>query len=538
MAASRVAKGTPLRMGGVSVLSYNLLAPLYVRPIDQRTGAIQAFAAFEWAEASALAWDTRQPALLKELEESGADLICLQEVQFEKGGDGNFALPDWLRLPGYEVRVPPPAKLHDIAARNLRVLSCEAAVGNALLWRADRLMEAAPRGAPAVLRKDGKKKKKKAGGNNGGSASPREQSVQRVGCLLRGVPGGELELMSPLAVFSVHLDATSEEKRVKQLSGCLECARALGTREVIIAGDMNTPMLRGSAVRAMTLGEERIEGCLEEEPTEQEVLAECIAALRLKSDGPASGDPADDEPSVIGEQDNDIGTFGSLPSEAQLAAWQELRESAARVRRDTRIHLTRVPTHGTRAAWDHGASCGPCVAWALDHILYTSSSLRLTHYWATLESDTECLEIGLPNQRCPSDHLPVGASFAPHSRPALDESGIAKLKSRVNELEERQSSVWTALQEQLEHEKAAAEAEAGIEPETASNPSAKRNRPPDAIVNFIRRRREVERQAKAELKAERQALAAKMGDDERDYADDVMFVDVGGSDGWCEQAGA
>jgi hypothetical protein len=30
------------------VLSYNLLAPAFVRPIDLRTGAVQSYAAFEW----------------------------------------------------------------------------------------------------------------------------------------------------------------------------------------------------------------------------------------------------------------------------------------------------------------------------------------------------------------------------------------------------------------------------------------------------------------------------------------------------------
>ena len=33
----------------LTVLSYNLLAPIYVRPIDERTGAVQQFAAFAWA---------------------------------------------------------------------------------------------------------------------------------------------------------------------------------------------------------------------------------------------------------------------------------------------------------------------------------------------------------------------------------------------------------------------------------------------------------------------------------------------------------
>lgn len=33
----------------LSVLSYNILAPVYVRPLDKRTGKVQEFAAFAWA---------------------------------------------------------------------------------------------------------------------------------------------------------------------------------------------------------------------------------------------------------------------------------------------------------------------------------------------------------------------------------------------------------------------------------------------------------------------------------------------------------
>lgn len=36
-------------MLGWQVLSYNLLAPAFVRPVDLRTGEIQPFAAFQWA---------------------------------------------------------------------------------------------------------------------------------------------------------------------------------------------------------------------------------------------------------------------------------------------------------------------------------------------------------------------------------------------------------------------------------------------------------------------------------------------------------
>ena len=31
----------------ISVASFNLLAPLYIRPVDQRTGKVQPFASFE-----------------------------------------------------------------------------------------------------------------------------------------------------------------------------------------------------------------------------------------------------------------------------------------------------------------------------------------------------------------------------------------------------------------------------------------------------------------------------------------------------------
>lgn len=44
-------RGSPLDgdAGCLSVVSYNLLAPLYVRPIDNRTGEVQSFAAYAWS---------------------------------------------------------------------------------------------------------------------------------------------------------------------------------------------------------------------------------------------------------------------------------------------------------------------------------------------------------------------------------------------------------------------------------------------------------------------------------------------------------
>ena len=97
-----------------------------MRPIDKRTGTVQAFAAFPWAEPAALVldWEVRWPRLLAELTAAAADVVLLQEVQFEISyGDecgsertsdempqGDFVLPAWLRSlcddAGYDHRIP------------------------------------------------------------------------------------------------------------------------------------------------------------------------------------------------------------------------------------------------------------------------------------------------------------------------------------------------------------------------------------------------------------------------------------------------
>ena len=56
-----LAKNAPLNAVAheLSVLTYNVLAPLYVRPLDARTGGVQQFAAFGWAEPAAERLDWR-----------------------------------------------------------------------------------------------------------------------------------------------------------------------------------------------------------------------------------------------------------------------------------------------------------------------------------------------------------------------------------------------------------------------------------------------------------------------------------------------
>ena len=73
--AREVARFAPLsarRPCDLAVASYNLLAPLYVRPVDERTGGVQPFAAFEWVADAHLAWEARRAALAAQIAAAAA----------------------------------------------------------------------------------------------------------------------------------------------------------------------------------------------------------------------------------------------------------------------------------------------------------------------------------------------------------------------------------------------------------------------------------------------------------------------------------
>ncbi|CAK9112061.1 unnamed protein product, partial [Durusdinium trenchii] len=268
----------------VSVLSYNLLAPAFVRPVDLRTGEIQPFAAFQWASEEDLDWETRKRKLLEQLRSWHADVVCLQEVQFHTEPDGSFSLPEWIEeLEGYTACLPGDKYLTQIADRNERVLANRVAVGCALLFRSDRLVRSS---------------REEAGG---------DPNTLVCACL-EGRPESDLRCLESTAFFSVHLDAQSEEKRVDQLRKCLDKARALGTRDAIFAGDFNTECLPGSCVRAFISPEQ---------PSDADMLRECASALRIASAEDAQHDArADDErPESVPE-----------PSEEKLEQWKLLWE--------------------------------------------------------------------------------------------------------------------------------------------------------------------------------------------------------------------
>ena len=430
----------------LSVVSYNLLAPLYVRPIDKRTGGIQAFAAFQWAEPAdeVLTWEVRRPRLHNQLVSSKADVICLQEVQFDAGDEG-FSLPEWLRLPGYDFRVPPSKELQQMADRNKRVLGSASPIGNAVLWRTDRL---------ALVE---------------GSAS--KDQLTSVAVCVRGQPQGPLADLGPTAVMSVHLDATSEAKRVKQIERCLERARKeLGTREAVIAGDLNTELLPGSCVEAFLAD-------AAPEPTEEELARECASALRLSQD---EGEEGGGEGGGSGGGDGGGGEGGgggaAAPTAEQLAEWRELRRAAAAATAQLRMRLWRVPTGATRAAWPHGQEGPPCGAWRLDHLLYTRRTLEPTACWGTLEHDREAAKSGLPNRANPSDHLPVAASFACTAAPALAAEGVRALASRLAALTRAQRAEREELSAEGEARRqamlSAATAAVAAAPATAADAAA------------------------------------------------------------------
>ena len=62
--------GTPPGGGSqLSVMSYNILADVFVRPISKETGLVVDYAAFPWAEPAdeVLDWEARHPRILHEI---------------------------------------------------------------------------------------------------------------------------------------------------------------------------------------------------------------------------------------------------------------------------------------------------------------------------------------------------------------------------------------------------------------------------------------------------------------------------------------
>ncbi|KAL3939894.1 MAG: hypothetical protein SGBAC_005468 [Bacillariaceae sp.] len=454
----------------ISVLSMNLLAPLYVRPIDKRTGQVQPFAAFEWVQDDAiLEWDTRKLRLLEYMLASEAEVICLQELQLERQektseGENNeslttdppLVLPQWIQpmvqTHGYRAILPPQDSLDHIAKRNLRVLGSDSAVTNAILVKKDQWKVLEEPEEEEETEPVKKKSKKDRGGVQRISSSKNSNTMVSV-CLQPASSKHEATI-DPVVISCVHLDATDERKRILQLTKCLERSRNLLNHQgkddssillplrAIITGDMNAEFVPGSCMMATLKGYQRKKRqALHESSSspsdtsiesDDEAMAEvsaCTEALRLTCTEP--------------------------PTKEQLKDWRQLRQEAYDLVQDNCVSLDRVPTGPTRCAYGHSTQ-RDMESWKLDHLLYTCSNddendcedsvrgVRPLAYWATLEADATSSQTGLPNASCPSDHLPIAAVFQiplSVSPSAKDREVSSTFLQLVQDLEQRHKEV-------------------------------------------------------------------------------------------------
>lgn len=464
--------GTPLVTScsdDISISSFNLLAPLYIRPIDQRTGEVQPFAAFEWVkDDDFLRNETRLPRLLDCLQQCDTDFICVQELQLERSSDDHaqgqstttkqpFVLPSWIKplISKYQVILPPQEQLEKIAERNRRVLLADTAVTNAIFYKPDRWVKDDDKG---------------------------DHTTTCITAAFRSVG----EDAASIVISSIHLDASREEKRCAQIQRCLQQTLSFSHDSyplpLIIAGDFNCELSSGSCVNAFMTNNT---STVNEDELKQNKMKECAASLRIS------------ETSVTVEQ---------------MKAWYSLYDEVAQYVYDNCWVLRRVQTGYTRMALDHddanddivSQSLQPCLKpWKLDHFLYTSNTLNCTTFWSTLEDDDESTNSGLPNEKVPTDHLPLAAIFKrqPHSR--LDEGLRQDLMDRLDALEAKQDSETRDMIATIDQEKILLEEKLQTQAVIVETSSKKKKKPAPEMIAHIRQSRSLKKQLKQKQSEDR-----------------------------------
>jgi hypothetical protein len=517
----------------ISISSFNLLAPLYIRPIDTRTGKVQPFASFDWIaedESDEILGDAvRLPKLLKRLQSCDSDFICVQELQLERDvgvsssmcpvsnqrrrrkegydiditADGinnaPYVLPEWINPlvnnqsttdathnGGYAVMLPEQSELQKMGERNQRVLQKDAAVTNAIFYRSDKWT---PISSSCSI---------------GSTTNCVMQEFVSATDDLEDT--GNTVQPQHIVIVSIHLDAKSEEKRVQQLQKCLElCAKCSQSHipPIMIAGDYNCELFRGSCVHeflANNGNEQSTHELHNGQSTVQDVENECSNALRL---------PAD-----------------SIPTRDQMQSWNELRDNVANFITDNCLVLRRVDTGTTRVAFNHDdeleddAICDTTSSskttkrrtmeqWHLDHIMYTSLTLNPIAKWTTLEDDAYSAKVGLPNMNVPTDHLPIAAVFKLKIHPRLDENVRSKLIADINLLEQRHCKELVNLQTDLDRTRLELEQKHATvnhsDPADQKKKKAKKKPPPE-VIEHIRISRAAKKELKTKHRAERHEL--------------------------------
>ena len=536
--------GTPLpkeNTNDISISSFNLLAPLYIRPIDTRTGKVQPFASFDWIpekdSCEILGDAIRLPKLLKRLQSCGSDFICVQELQLESGDNGHsynngladrnqvrnrcsriedsdpvyqdtinnrtYVLPEWISPLVtnntsettdsndncvYCVTLADQTELQKMGDRNKRVLQTNAAVTNAIFYRSDKWR---PISSDCLT------------GSTTNCVMQAFLPVESDEQIINMAKQPE-----PIVIVSIHLDARSEEKRVQQLQRCLELSKKCSenyTPSIIIAGDYNCELFRGSCVNRFLdcrydVGESTNDPH-DDKPTIQEMQNECAKALRLPSK--------------------------SFPDENQMKSWIDLCDKVSSFVKDNCLVLNRIDTGTTRVAYNHddemadetiddkagtkeGVAERKMEQWHLDHIIYTPLTLNAVSKWSTLEDDAHSATVGLPNVNVPTDHLPIAASFHVQPHPRVNDTARSRLISKVTDLEQRQRNHLNILQTDLDRIRAELEIKYTTNDNENGDVSHKtkksKKKSAPEIIEHIRHSRAVKKDLKAKHQSERQVF--------------------------------
>lgn len=344
----------------VGIASYNVLAPCYVRPVDKRTGSVQAFAAFEWCSDEALDWSRRRPLLMGRLRDlcETCCVVCLQEVEFVESKTNIFSAPSWVLeslQADWRVVIPKQRDLARNADRNERVLGKRLAVGNAIV-------------------------------------------AKTVDWSLALSSTSVIIAFSDWVVANVHLDATSEQKRIDSLLsivGAIRQARGPNAT-ILLCGDFNAEFTPGSPLGNF-----------------------------LSSDNTGRQREDDDDLRRM-DFENAYGF------EKDFDAWVALCVAAKAAASLSPTRFRRVDTGQTRAAYDHRSDHQRDIAtWRLDHILFDDTKATFVRKGPSLEdiNPGDALKVGLPNDTEPSDHYPVVAYFSAHKKrdPLPDEDDLLNL---------------------------------------------------------------------------------------------------------------
>ena len=498
---AKIPYGTPLgatsQSNTISISSFNLLAPLYVRPIDQRTGEIQPFAAFEWVKDDDLLRDeTRLPRLLTCLETCDTDFICVQELQLERANQNSidssentqrqpFVIPSWIKpllsKSNYEIILPPQQQLDKIAERNRRVLLADAAVTNAIFYKSNRWV-------PHTCNK----------------LTDKEYEHTNT-CIIQAFRSVDQDEAS-IVISSIHLDASREEKRCAQIQRCLGRAKTSSSHPyalpLVIAGDYNCELSLGSCVNAFLTNNtpndntgttSNIDGEEIDSKLDQYMRTECAAALRIPLDSVTSD---------------------------QAKQWDSLYEDVRTYVYDNCWMLNRAETGYTRMALDHDDSSRNAssqstdlslVPWKLDHFVFTSNTLEVIQYWSTLEDDAESSKTGLPNARVPTDHLPLAAVFKIRPHPKLDDAQKKQLLASLEELELKQCTQTRNTNATIDNEKISLEEKLELQQQGKIVEQSKRKKKPHPeMIQHIRQSRALKKQLKqTQIEERREFVSGK-----------------------------